>query len=126
MYPSPSCAISADNAQVPFRASREYDFGILLTSAKRRIADLVGDSDFTTGAQGSFEDVERKAIYGNIVSHNSPLVDSLSIEEVAGFCRAVHGMYGQFLCPSWVTWCGTIVASEYLGVQTGGARHHWR
>ncbi len=59
----------------------------------------------STSAQRSFENVERTAIYGNIVSRNSPLVDSLSVEEVAGFYRAVHGMYGQFLCPN----CGNMV-----------------
>lgn len=99
------CICDALESSVPFRASREYDIGILLTSAKRRTADLVRDDDFTTSAQRSFENVERTAIYGNIVSHNNPLVDSLSVEEVAGFCRAVHGIYGQFLCPS----CGNLM-----------------
>jgi len=92
-------------AQVPFRITRQYDVGDLMPSAKKRVGSLIKDEELKEKALKAFEVLEATTIYGNIISHNNPMAEELSIDEVKKFCEAVHKLYCTFLCPN----CGQIL-----------------
>jgi len=95
----------AAEAPVPFRGSRRYEVWDLLPSAKQRLENLVKDAGFKAKITTVFQDLESTVIYGNILSHNNPMAEALSIEEIDRFCGRVHNLYCTFLCPS----CGHLL-----------------
>lgn len=92
-------------AQVIFRNSREWDIGELFSSAKNRAEHLINDDKYKEGVSKAFQNLANTIIYGNIISHNNPLAEELTITEIGNFCNAVHSLYCTFLCPN----CGSIL-----------------
>ena len=90
----------ATEAPVPFRGSGRYEVWDLLPSAKQRLENLIKDAEFKAKIVTAFQDLESTVIYGNILSHNNPMAETLSIEEIDRFCDRVHNLYRSFLCPS--------------------------
>jgi len=87
-------------APVTFRNSKEWNVGELLSSAKKRAESLIKEADYKEKVLTAFRELEGTTIYGNIISHNNPLAEELSIAEVGNFCRAVNNLYCAFLCPN--------------------------
>lgn len=91
---------------VPFKKTGRYEIRDLLPSAKKRLLnDLLKDDDFKRKIEEAFRDLERNIILANILSHNNPLSEVVSIEEVKLFCEAVNNIYNLFLCTN----CGKIL-----------------
>lgn len=86
-------------APVPFKKSGRYEIGDLLPSAKKRLLDDFSlDGDFKCKIEESFRHLECNMILGNILSHNNPLSEEASIDEVRLFCEAVKNIHNLFLC----------------------------
>ncbi len=92
-------------AQVIFRNSREWNIGELYSSAKTRAERLINNDEYKEKVLKAFTRLESTAIYGNIVSHNNPMAEELSITEIGNFCNAVNDLYIIFLCPN----CGNLM-----------------
>lgn len=92
-------------AQVVFRNSREWDIGELLSAAKNRAEHLINDVGYRETVLKAFQELANTIIYGNIISHNNPLAEKLTITEIGSFCNAVHNLYCTFLCPN----CGSML-----------------
>ena len=93
-------------APVPFKSSKRYMVGDLLIPAKKRVDELIKDDAFKQKISQAFSDIERTIIMGNILSHNNPLAERASIEEVKSFCDYIHELHSLFLCPN----CGRSIA----------------
>jgi wobble nucleotide-excising tRNase len=93
------------NAPVPVKNWQRGMVGDLLPHAKKRIDTLVKDEPYKRKVSLAFTELERTTILGNLLSHDNPLVDSVSIEEVKSFCNCVHELHGVFLCPN----CGHLI-----------------
>lgn len=88
------------NAPVPINNWQRGMVGDLLLHAKKRIEALVRDEPYKKKVSLAFTEMERTTILGNLLSHDNPLVDQVSIEEVKRFCNCVHELHGVFLCPN--------------------------
>ena len=74
--------------------------GDLLPHAKKRIAALVKDEPYKDKVSLAFTELERTTILGNLLSHDNPLIDRVSIHEVKEFCNCVRELHRLFLCPN--------------------------
>lgn len=92
-------------AFVPFKSPPRYEVGELLTSAKKRLDDLINDDVFEARTSQAFQDLTQTVIMGNLLSHNSILADKVSIDEAHSFCKAVRELHNVFLCPG----CGHLM-----------------
>lgn len=91
---------------VPFKKSGRYEIRDLLDSAKKRLFDdLLIDDDFKSKMEEAFRHLECNIFLANILSHNNPLSEEASIDEVGLFCEAVHDIHNLFLCTN----CGQIL-----------------
>jgi len=92
-------------APVPFKSAGRYTVGDLFDPAKKRIENFVKDEDFKIKVLEKFRNLETTRIMGNILSHNSILAESVSMDEVKSFCEHVHELHEAFLCPQ----CGHFI-----------------
>ena len=84
---------------VPFKKSGRYEIGSLLASAKKRLFDdLLVDDDFKCKIEEAFRHLECNIFLANILSHNNPLSEETSIDEVRLFCEAVNNIHNLFIC----------------------------
>lgn len=91
---------------VPFKKSGRYEIGDLLPSVKKRLfSDLLRDGDFKSKIEEAFRHLDCNIILANILSHNNPLSEEASIDEVRLFCEAVNNIHNLFLC----TKCGKML-----------------
>jgi len=88
------------NAPVPVNNWQGGMVGDLLPHAKKRIAALVKDEPYKDKVSLAFTELERTTILGNLLSHDNPLIDRVSIHEVKEFCNCVHELHRLFLCPN--------------------------
>jgi hypothetical protein len=66
----------------------------------------VKDESYKEKVSTAFTELESTTLLlGNLLSHDNPLIDKVSISEVKGFCNRVHDLHGLFLCPS----CGYFI-----------------
>ncbi|GAI44664.1 unnamed protein product [marine sediment metagenome] len=93
------------NAPVPVNNWEKGMVGDLLNHARKRIETLVIDDSYKNRVSLAFTELERTTMYGNILSHDNPLAEGLSIAEAKSFCNCVHELHGSFLCPS----CGHLI-----------------
>lgn len=93
------------NAPVPANNWERAKVADLFPHAKRRIETLVKDDLYKKKVSFSFIELERTKILGNILSHDNPLAEEVSIEEVGSFCDHVHELHEAFLCPK----CGHLI-----------------
>lgn len=92
-------------AQVTFRNAREWDIGELFSSSKNRVEHLINNAEYKERVLKAFQVLESTIIYGNILSHNNPLAEELTITEIGNFCNAVHDLHSTFLCTN----CGSML-----------------
>jgi hypothetical protein len=88
------------NTSVPVRNWEKGMVADLFPHAKRRILTMVVDVTFKDEVASAFQDLESTIIFGNIVSHDNPLAEELSIGEVEHFCNCTHKLHEMFLCPN--------------------------
>jgi len=89
------------NAPVPIRNWESGMVADLLPHAKKRVASLVKDESYKEKVSLAFTEMERTTpLLGNLLSHDNPLIDRVSIHEVEDFCNCVHELHGLFLCPN--------------------------
>jgi len=88
------------NAPVPVKNWQRGMVGDLLPHAEKRLDALVKDEPYKTRVSLAFTELKRTTILGNLLSHDNPLVDSVSIQEVKSFCNCVHKLHEVFVCPN--------------------------
>ena len=95
----------ATRAEVPFKTDGKYVVFDLWNPAKQRVSKLVKDDEFREKVSQRFQELETTIIMGNLLSHDNPLADTVSIEEVKRFCEAIHELNNVFSCPN----CGSFL-----------------
>ncbi len=88
------------NASVPVTNWEKGMVSDLLPHAKDRITILVKDASYKKKVEDTFTELERTTILGNILSHDNPLADKVSMDEVDRFCKCVEKLHKAFLCPN--------------------------
>lgn len=88
------------NAPVPIKNWLKGMVGDILPHAKQRFESLVKDELYKKKVENAFTEVERTTILGNILSHDNPLADKVSMNEVDRFCKCVDELHKAFLCPN--------------------------
>ena len=88
------------NAPVPVTNWERGMVGDLFPHAKNRITNLVEDETYKKKVEDTFTELERTTILGNILSHDNPLADKVSMDEVDRFCKCVEKLHKAFLCPN--------------------------
>jgi len=92
-------------APVPFKAPPDYTVADLLSPAKRRIEGLIADDAHRMEILRRFKDLESQVILGNILSHDNPKAEEVSIAEVKRFCDSAHELERAFCCSE----CGSFL-----------------
>ena len=95
----------ATRAAIPFKIDGKYVVSDLWNPAKHRVGKLVKEDEFREKAQQRFQGLEGTIIMGNLLSHDNPLADTVSIQEVKRFCEAIHELNNLFGCPN----CGSFL-----------------
>lgn len=95
----------ATMAAVPFKIAARYVVSDLWNPAKQRVNKLVKDNEIKGNTLQRFQELEATMIMGNLLLHNNPLIDTVSIEEAKRFCEAVHELNNVFNCPN----CGSFL-----------------
>lgn len=89
----------------PFRRSGRYTVAEFLTPAKKRVCGLIEGGPFRDKVLEGFSELEKTIIMGNLLSHDNPLIENVTIGEVERFCKAVHYLHDVFSCPE----CGGFI-----------------
>jgi ABC-type lipoprotein export system ATPase subunit len=76
-----------------------YTVADLLPPAKERVNELTKGSQFNGIALKAFQDLEATVIMGNLLLHDNPEIENVSVKEVERFCQAVHQLHSVFTCP---------------------------
>lgn len=84
---------------IPFKRSGRYTVAELFDSAEKRIKDKLKDGDLKRDFLNKFGILRATSFMGNVLSHDNPQIENLSIKEVKAFCDAVHSLHETFLCP---------------------------
>lgn len=95
----------ATRAVVPFKIAAKYVVSDLWNPAKQRVSKLVKDDEFRRKVLQRFQGLEATIIMGNLLSHDNPLIETVSIEEAKRFCESVHKLNNVFNCPN----CGSFL-----------------
>jgi recombinational DNA repair ATPase RecF len=82
-----------------------YIVADLLSPARERVDELTRGNSFQKEVSKRFQELEATAIMGNLLLHDNPEVENVSIEEVNRFCEAVHDLHIMFTCPE----CGSFL-----------------
>jgi len=82
-----------------------YTVADLLHPAKERLKELTKGNPFNEEVSKRFQKLEATVIMGNLLSHDNPEVENISIEEVKRFCEAVHELHNIFTCSE----CGSFL-----------------
>lgn len=82
-----------------------YTVADLLLPAKERLDELTKGTTFEKQISKRFQELEAKGSIGNLLSHDNPEVESISVDEVKRFCEAVHELHNTFTCPN----CGSFL-----------------
>lgn len=62
--------------------------------------ELVKDADYGKNVEKGFKALECRAIMINLMAHDSPMLESVSIDEVKRFCNSVNELKKIVSCPS--------------------------
>jgi len=84
---------------VPFKRRGRYTVAELFDPAEKRIKNKLKDGDLKRDLLNKFETLKATSFMGNLLSHDNPEIENLSIEEVKAFCNAAHSLHETFLCP---------------------------
>jgi len=95
----------AIRAAIPLKIDGKYMVSDLWTPARQRVNNLVKDDEFREKTLQRFQELEATMIMGNLLAHDNPLADAVSIQEVKRFCEAVHELDNAFKCPN----CGSFL-----------------
>ncbi len=90
---------------IPFKQSGRYTVTELFDPAEKRIKNKLKDGDLKEDLLDKFRQLRVTSFMGNLLSHDNPEIESLSIGEVKSFCNAVHNLHEAFLCPE----CGRLL-----------------
>lgn len=82
-----------------------YTVADLLSPARERLDKLTRENPFQEKVSTGFQELEATAIMGNLMAHDNPEVENVSIDEVNRFCEAVHDLHTMFTCPG----CGSFL-----------------
>lgn len=82
-----------------YKKSGKYTVAELFDSVEKRMKDLLKECDFKKEILEQFRKLRETLFMGNLLSHDNPLVEKLSINEVEMFCNTVHDLHVLFLCP---------------------------
>ncbi len=96
------------NAPVPIGNWLSGTVRDLEPHSRKRILALVQDKEYAARLEHAFQELEKTAIFGNLLSHDNPLTEQLSIAEAADFYSAVHAVHQLVCCPQ----CETML--EYV------------
>jgi hypothetical protein len=88
------------NASVPVINWESGLVSDLFPHARKRLKSLIVDNSYKEYVNQAFSDLERTVIMGNILSHNNPLANKSSIDEVRRFCDSVHALHLLIQCPN--------------------------
>ena len=83
---------------IAFKRSGRYTVAELFAPAEKRIKDKLKDGDLKGDLLDKFEALKATSLW-NLLSHDNPEIENLSIKEVKAFCDAVHSLHETFLCP---------------------------
>lgn len=89
----------------PIFKTDRYTVADLLVPAKERLNELAKEPLFQERTSKGFQELEATVIMGNLLAHDNPEAENVSIEEVKRFCEAVHALHNIFLCPE----CGSFL-----------------
>ena len=82
-----------------------YTVADVLSPAKERLDELTKGNPIHQSISTGFQELEATAIMGNLLLHDNPEIENISIEEVNRFCKAVHNLHNILSCPG----CGTFL-----------------
>ncbi|MCP8322097.1 MAG: hypothetical protein H3Z52_14355, partial [archaeon] len=85
-------------APLPLKEPPLYTVAELLAPAKKRIEELIADNNTKKEILQRFRKLEEQTIMGNILSHDNPLAESVSIIEVEQFCHSIRNIHYIFSC----------------------------
>jgi hypothetical protein len=86
------------NAKVPVNNWQSGTVNDLEPHAEGRLRTLIGDSDFNDRAIKAFVELEKTALFGNLLSHNNLQADQVSITEVEAFYSSVAAIHDLIIC----------------------------
>ena len=98
-----TCQIT--EAPVPFKISGKYEMRDLLASAEKRLESLIKEESFRASVLQSFRNLEGTIIMGNLLSHDNPIAENISTNEVRNFCNAILDLHTRLSCPT----CGELL-----------------
>ena len=84
---------------IPYKQSGKYTVIDLFDPAEKRIKEKLKENELKNELLGKFENLRATSFMGNLLSHDNPEIENLSIEEVKSFCRAVRDLHEALLCP---------------------------
>jgi len=85
---------------ISFKRNGKYTVAELFDPVNKRIVKKLKNSTFKSEILNSLQNLRATTFMGNLLSHDNPEIESLSIKEVETFCNAVHQLHENFLCPS--------------------------
>jgi hypothetical protein len=88
------------NAPVPIGNWLSGTVRDLEPHSRKRITALVSDKGFVARFELAFQELGKTGIFGNLLSHDNPLADQVSIAEVARFYSAIRALHELVCCPS--------------------------
>ena len=92
-------------ARVPFRRNGKYMVSDLWYPVKKRFGKLVENGKFKAKVLQQFQELDATIIMANLLLHDNPLIDTVSIKEVERFCKSIHELDKIFRCPQ----CGSFL-----------------
>jgi hypothetical protein len=88
---------------IKYKRDSKYTVSELFDPAKKRIKGLLNkrtdNPSFKDKIIKKFENLRSKRFMGNLLAHDNPEIDELSLKEVKDFCSSVNKFYKAFLCP---------------------------
>jgi DNA repair exonuclease SbcCD ATPase subunit len=92
-------ACNNTQAAVPYKLDGRYEIGDLFEAAKQRLQKLTKGTSIENSIVKCFQELSRTTFMANPLSHDNVLQEELSLEEVRGFCDAVHNLDETLSCP---------------------------
>lgn len=108
---------------IELHLSGRYQVKDLLGPAEARVRRLTKGTEIESKVEEAFKEVEQTIKMANLMSHNNPEIEAVSLNEVKRFCKAVYNLHQSLICSQ----CGSFLeyyhGSNIIGCSNNSCRN---
>jgi len=98
-------AAANTRTKLVYKPYSDYTIGNMFGDVKNRYKTILKNKEKGVELSEIFSEIESRTFMANILMHDNPLMENLSITEISRFCHSVHNLHTALCCSG----CGSFL-----------------